>query len=220
MSMFRNACAGIVVAVSVACGGIVGAAPAAAAPVTETVQGRYLRLVSVADWEAAAQMGVGSTVRWDLTVSVAAPTPGRVEITMSADGTMPLELDVLSCGQAWVGETCPGGAEVLREAWLLPLGDGRQSLASMTDTAVMHLRIEATRVAGDADTYTDLRVYAAGVGDEVAVGPSGAELPATGMSPVLPVVLGCLVVVLIGGGLLLLRRERQRSRRDGTERHP
>ena len=70
------------------------AAPAWASPTTEIIQGRILRLVSVADWEAAGSLLPGQQVRWDVAVSAVAPDPGIVTIALSATGEAPLLLDV------------------------------------------------------------------------------------------------------------------------------
>ncbi len=195
------------------------AAPSAvlvdAAPTTEVVQGRYLRLVSEAYWDAAAGMAVGSSVRWDLTVSAAAPSPGIVRIAVSADGSLPLELDARACAQPWSGETCATGVEPLREDWAPPLHGELVALTAMADTEVLHLRIDVRRAAGgDELAETSLRVQASGMGDEVAIGPGADELAGTGMSPIVLLVFGGLVALLLVCGILFCERARRRGRRD------
>ena len=188
------------------------AAPAAAAPTTEVAQGRHLRLVSVADWDAATGMAVGASVRWDLTVSVAAPSPGAVRIALSADGSLPIELDARSCAQPWSEESCAGGIEPLRTAWSPPLQGDQVPLTSIADTAVLHLRLDVRRLAGGADSAeTSLRVYASGVGEEVDIGPDGMGLASTGMSPYVLVAFGGVVALLMVTGILLVERARRRN---------
>src|SRR5690349_25128393 len=84
--------------------------PAVAAPTTAVVQGQVLRLVSVADWDAAASLRPGEPVQWDVTVSADAPDPGTVSIGISARGDADLLVDAHVCMRAWEGSECPGGA--------------------------------------------------------------------------------------------------------------
>lgn len=196
------------------------ASPAAALPTTEVVQGQFLRIVSTADWDAAAAMPVGTPLRWDLTVSADAPSPGTVRIALSARGSLPLVLDARSCAQPWAGETCPSGVVPLREAWLPPLHGDQVALVSMADTDVVHLRLDVRRIAGAGEgaEETTVRVYASGAGEEVDIGPEGGELAGTGMSPIVLLAFGGAVALLIVCGILLLERSRRRARGDSGDR--
>ncbi len=199
----RRAGAVCAVAVALALG---GAGPAAAAPTTEVVQGEVLRLVSVADWDAASSLLPGQPVRWDIAVSADAPDPGVIRIGISASGEAPLVLDASLCMQAWEGDDCPGGATVLRSGWEVPRDGAEVALTQIADTEVAHLRLSVT-LAAEEGGRTEVRVHASGAGESAVVGPGGG-LAATGMpSPALPWVLGG--GALLAGILLLLRRRRR-----------
>lgn len=187
-------------------GVVVGGSPAAAAPTTEVVQGEYLRLVSVADWESANRMLPGASARWDVTVSADAPEPGTVAIELSADGDLSLEADVRVCASPWRGERCPGGADVVHRDLTLPLDD-RAEIMTISDTDVAHVRLDVT--PSESDGVTQVRVHAIGSGEEIGVGPPG-ELPPTGMPPFLPWLLS-LGAVLVGAGAAALGVRRRRA---------
>ncbi|GAT73871.1 hypothetical protein [Microbacterium hydrocarbonoxydans] len=191
----------------VAAAAVLGSAgPATAAPTTEVVQGEVLRLVSVADWDAASSLLPGQPVRWDIAVSADAPDPGVIGIGISASGGAPLVLDAWLCMQAWEGGDCPSGATVLRSGWEVPRDGAEVPLAQISDTEVAHLRLSVA-LAAEEDGRTEVRVHATGAGESAVVGPGGG-LAATGMpSPALPWVLGG--GSLIAGILLLLLRSRR-----------
>ncbi len=187
-------------------------ASAGAAPTTETVQGRYLRIDSTADWRIAAAMGPGDEVRWDLAVSADAPSPGSVRLGVSATGAIGLDVDVRLCGQAWQGETCPTGARTLRTGWPVPLDGRTAELDAMPADAVAHLRIDVRVPATDEDLRgsTEIRVHADGFGDSIETGPgASAVLSATGGS--MPVALVVVGGVLVGGAVVLLLAVRWRK---------
>lgn len=191
-----------------AAGGLLAATialPAVAAPVSEIVQGRVLRIVSVADWDAASSLRPGEPVRWDVAVSADADEPGTVTIAASARGDAPLRVDAALCMRAWEGDLCPGGADVLQTAWLIPR-DGRQvALADFSAEEVGHLRL---RIALDDDVpgVTEVRVHAIGVGESLVVGPD-APLPATG-GPLAPWAIAAGAALAAGGAALVLVRRR------------
>ncbi|MEV4775645.1 LPXTG cell wall anchor domain-containing protein [Microbacterium sp. LWH12-1.2] len=189
-------------------------APAWAAPATEVVQGQYLRLVSVADWEAASSMMPGQEVRWDVEVSADAPDPGKIAIGMSAAGAAPLTVDVSICAVAWEEMGCPVGATALETAWEIPRDGITTALLDIAATDTAYLRLEISLGAAAEGEGATMRVHADGAGESVAVGPGG-ELPATGMSPAVPWILGGGVVLLLVGGVLLFARRRRRG--DGDE---
>ena len=194
---------------------VLSATPAQAAVVTETVQGRYVRIVSSADWSAAAAMSEGASVRWDLTISANAPDPGTVRLGVSASGAASIIADVRVCGQQWQGESCPSGGRDLRSGWAVPRDGSTVRLDAIPADAVAHLRLDV-RVGDAAHTgaSTQVRVHADGAGDRVQVGP-GAEgaLPATGgVVPVPVVVIGG---ALVAAALVLLVVARLRRRNGG-----
>ncbi|MDR2322242.1 MAG: LPXTG cell wall anchor domain-containing protein [Microbacterium sp.] len=197
--------------------GVLTAAPAQAAVVTETVQGRYVQIVSSADWSDAAAMSDGRSVRWDLTVSAHAPDPGSVRVSVSASGAAPLSVDVRTCAESWQDSGCPSGERTLRAGWVVPRGGQPVEVEAISADDVAHLRLDV-RVGDDArqGSSTQIRVHADGFGDAVQIGP-GAEhaLPATGGAvPVLVIVVGG-VLVLAAAVILVVGARR---RRGGDER--
>lgn len=188
--------------------------PAWAAPTTEVIQGSVLRLVSVADWEAASNQRSGDPVRWDVAISADSPEPGTVSVGVSARGEAPLMLDASLCLQDWRADECPGGATVLRTGWEVPRDGAEVVLAKVSDTQVAHLRLSVRLGPGDDDGRTDLRVHAQGSNESVVVGPDGG-LAATGMSLVVSWILGARAALLVLGGALVWARCRDRDDGEG-----
>lgn len=188
-----------------------GGAPAEAAPTTEVVQGHVLRLVSVADWQAASSLLPGQSVQWDIAVSADAPDPGTVRIGVSATGGAPLVVDAVLCMAAWRGDTCPDGATVLRSGWEVPRDGAEVPLAEIADTEVAHLRLSVSLGGAGEGGRTDVRVHASGAGESAVVGPGGG-LATTGMpAPAAPWILGGAAV--LAGILLILGRRRREDGR-------
>ncbi|MEV4737874.1 MULTISPECIES: LPXTG cell wall anchor domain-containing protein [unclassified Microbacterium] len=185
----------------------VGAPPAWAAPTTEVVQGQILRLVSVADWDAASSLLPGERVRWDVAVSADAPDPGRVALAVSASGNAPVLVDAELCMRPWEGSGCPGGATALESAWDIPRDGSEIALAEFASEETAYLRLwVALDPAGASDdgTITDIRVHARGAGESVVAGSDGL-LPATGGSAT-PWAIGAgAALAAIGAGLFALR---------------
>lgn len=182
------------------------ATPAWAVPVTQVVQGQYLRIVSTADWLAAASMAPSNVVPWDLSVSVEAPEPGTVSIGVRATGGTPLVADVLRCDVAWTSGGCTSGTETLRAGWTVPRDDVLVPVLEMTDTDTAHLRLVVGLGPGTIIDSTTIRVQVDGASESVIVGPE-TPLPGTGADPTLSWLLaagaGALIVVavlLIGAG--------------------
>ncbi|WP_136034377.1 hypothetical protein [Microbacterium sp. PF5] len=185
------------------------AAPAAAvaAPSTEVVQGQVLRLVSVADWDAARDLRPDRPVQWDVQVSADAPDPGVVRLGVSASGSARLRLDIALCAEPWQDAVCPAGATVLRTDWSVPRDGAEVPLTAMRDTETAHLRLTIALDPADGSGSTEVRVLAHGAGESAAVGSDGA-LAVTGPSPWLP-------LAAVGGGLLLTGALVARGRRGG-----
>ena len=186
---------------------VLGVSSAAwAAPTTDVIQGRVLRLVSVADWEEARGLLPGQSVGWDVTVSARAPKPGSVRIGVSATGDAPLRLDIALCSRPWQGGECLPGAMPLRTQWRIPR-DGREvALTEIadTDTAYLHLTIALEPHEGAGSTQVRLRAH--GAGETATVGPGGG-LAATGAPPWLPPALGG--ALLLAAGAIAVRRRRR-----------
>ncbi|UPL13400.1 LPXTG cell wall anchor domain-containing protein [Microbacterium galbinum] len=190
---------------------ILAAAPAWAAPTTEVIQGRVLRLVSVADWARASRLLPGEPVQWDVAVSASPPDPGTVTIAVSAAGDAPLLVDAALCMQEWQESGCPGGAEELESGWSIPRDGSEVALAAFPSTDVAHLRLWITLDADGDNGITDVRVHAQGVGEAVVTGPGGDPLPATGGS-IAPWATGAGVGLAVAGiGLVGLRRRDRRG---------
>lgn len=191
-----------------------GAAPAWAAPTTEVVQGRILRLVSVADWDAASSLLPGESVQWDVAVSADAPEPGTITLAVSATGDAPMLVDAALCMQPWQGDGCPGGATTLESVWSIPRDGAEVALADFASDEVAHLRLRVAldpSDAGDGDTLTLVRVHASGVGESVAAGTDGV-LPATGGAAA-PWAIGAGAALAVLGVWLIALRRRGGGRR-------
>lgn len=198
----------LLAALVVVCG-LAVAQPAWAAQTTQVVQGRILRLVSVADWDAAGSLHPGEPVQWDVAVSADAPDPGIVTIGLSATGEAELLIDVSLCVQEWTAGGCPGAATVLRSGWSISRDGAETVLTRIADTETAYLRLSIELAAGEGST--DLRVHASGIGESAVIGPGGG-LATTGMSPAVFWALGGGAVLLMAGTLLvLLRRRRTRD---------
>ena len=188
---------------------LIAAMPSAgAAPSTETVQGRYVRIVSSADWSSAAAMDPGASVRWDVVVSAAAPSPGTLRLGVSAIGDAPITISVRLCPAAWQGELCAEGPRVLRSTWSVPRDGRTVVLDEIPADAVAHVRLDVRLDARDDSAATQLRVHADGFGDEIQTGPAQA-LPATGGSVPLVAIVGGAVLLLAAVVLLLVARRRR-----------
>jgi hypothetical protein len=196
--------------------GALPAQPAWAAPTTQVVQGQILRLVSVADWDAAGSLLPGEPVQWDVAISADAPDPGTVTIGASATGDAELVVDASLCMQPWTASGCPGGATVLRSGWSIPRDGVEVALTRMADTETAHVRLSIALAAGEEGGSTDVLVHAAGAGESATIG-GGGGLATTGMSPVVYGVFAGGAVLLVVGTLLVATRRRRRSRDAGDE---
>lgn len=199
---------------AIVAGVVVAAGAAWAAPSTQVVQGEVLRLVSVADWDAASSLLPGQPVKWDVTVSAEAPDPGTVAVGISASGGAGLRIDVLRCAQAWGEGGCPGGATAIESGWSIPRDGVEVPLLEMADTQVAHLRL-AIALDGEGGGSTQVRVHARGAGESATIGPDG-ELATTGAAPFAPWVIGgALVLVASGAALSAVRRRGATSPTEG-----
>ncbi|CAH0155921.1 hypothetical protein SRABI76_00911 [Microbacterium oxydans] len=195
-------------AVLLAAGALLVAAPAGAAPTTQVIQGDVLRLVSVADWDAASSLRPGAPVQWDVAISADAPDPGLVSIGVSASGSAPLLVDVSLCARAWEATGCPGGATALRTAWSIPRDGAEVELTRIADDQTAHVRLAITLDPDDVGGSTEVRVHARGAGESAVVGPGGG-LATTGLPATTPSMFGGGIVLAAVGALLVLGRRRR-----------
>ncbi|WEK60628.1 MAG: hypothetical protein P0Y60_15185 [Candidatus Microbacterium colombiense] len=189
-----------------------------AAPTTQVIQGDVLRLVSVADWDAASSLLPGEPVRWDVAISAEAPDPGTVRIAVSATGDAPLMIDASICTSAWEQSGCPGRETDLRADWSIPRNGSEITLAEIADTEVAHLRLVITLDPDDDGGTTDIRVHAQGAGESAVVGPGGGGLATTGLSPIVPLAAGVGALLVVTGVVLVLDRRRRALRDRGGVR--
>lgn len=194
-------------AVLVAAGVLLAPAMASAAPTTQVLQGDVLRLVSVADWEAASSLRPGVPVQWDVAISAHAPEPGLVSIGVSATGSAPLLLDIALCASAWEADGCPDGATLLRRAWSIPRDGAEVQLTDIADDETAHVRLAITLGPDDAGGSTEVQVHARGSGETAVVGPGGG-LATTGVPPTVPWAFGAGAALLLAGSMLLRIRRR------------
>lgn len=190
---------------------------AAAAPTTQVVQGEVLRLVSVADWDAASRLRPGVPLPWDVTVTADAPDPGTVTIAVSAHGDAPLRLGIALCPTAWEAGGCPDDATMLRSDWSIPRDGTEVSLLEIADTEVAHVRLTLALDADDPAGSTAVRVHAHGVGESAVIGPNGDGLATTGPLPIASWMLAGAAVVS-AAGMLLWATTRRRVSADGWDR--
>lgn len=194
-------------------------APAWASPSTEVVQGRILRLVSVADWGAAGSLLSGQQVAWDVAVSADAPDPAVVTIALTASGDAPLVADVSMCMRDWGPTGCPGGAVVLQSAWELPLDGSPVVLTEVADSDVAHVRLTIGLRDGVEVGSTTVLLHARRAGETVAVGPDGG-LASTGLSPLAPWILAGGSVLIAAGLTLVARRRGRQGESTAARRDP
>lgn len=191
--------------------------PAWAAPTTQVVQGEVIRLVSVADWDAASALRPGVPVRWDVAVTADAPDPGVVQIAVSARGDAPLVVDIAVCDTEWESAGCPGGEALLRSGWRMPRDGGEIAITDVADTEEAHLRLVVALGSGGDGGSTDIRVIARGAGESVTIGPDGDGLATTGPPSSAPWALGVGGVLVAVGTMLVGARHRRDSREAGRQ---
>lgn len=196
------------------------AIPSSATTTSQVVQGQYLRIVSVADWEAALRLSSHDSVQWDLTISADTPAPGTVTLGVSAAGDTPLTIDAVLCLEEWRADECPSGATTLRSRWNVPRNAPVVTLAEMASTDVGHLRLEVSLGSplGEPRNPTELRVHAKDEQESISAG-SDEGLASTGMSsdPRFLLFAGA-VASLVGASIwlaLTFQRRRADSRPDG-----
>lgn len=193
-------------------GALACASPAAAASTTQVIEGEYIRLVSVADWQKAGELNPGEKVRWDVAISADAPEPGAMQISLSADGGTHLAIDAALCAVAWRGDACPAGPTQLRSGWGVPHGNGAVQLSRVSSAETVHLRLRVGLAEPGGGEPTVARVHVTGPGEGVSVA-SDQALAQTGASSAAPRALLLGAVMLVSGAALVIARGRRRGSR-------
>lgn len=188
-------------------------APASAVPTTQTIRGEYLRIESVADWDAATTLAPGEVVLWDLAISAVPPEPSTVRVGIQASGGAPLRLTIRSCTTAWEENACPGDARDLRSDWEIPRDGSPSPLLSMASDETTHIRLEV-QMAEPSELATQVTVSATVAQETVTVNPhpgaSTGDLASTGAPIETQIVLAvCAAGVLFLGATLVVRSRRR-----------
>ena len=192
-------------------GVLASGAAASAAPVEEVVQGRYLRIVSVADWGEAGRMVPGQSLRWDVEISADAPETGTIAVELEAFGDAELLVDAEACAEAWRGDECPVAADRLRTGWSIPRDGEPVALLTRAASEVVHLRLTVRMGEAAAGETTVLSVRATGAGESVDASPDGA-LAVTGSAGGAGPVVAAGAALLAGGAALTWAHSRRRAR--------
>lgn len=156
---------------------------AQADPADRQINGRYLRLTSVADPEAMTTLAPGDSVVWQVGISADPPSPGKIEVGYAFTGrrALPLEITTTACTTRWHEGRCPG-AEVPAAGISASGNTNSGPLLSFGTGEQRWVRLQV-RVPSDAavaqDAVTRLRLVVAGAGEEVSANPSGPS-PETG----------------------------------------
>jgi len=184
------------------------AAPVSAAAETEVVQGERIRIVSTIDEEAATELAPGAAADWFVDVSVLPGEPGEIDISLAEAGPLALDVAVYRCEVHWEANECPTGEARIRAPGGLESGEA--ALMTMPHTDAAHLRLVVTAPEDVApEKQGQLRLIAAGVGDEQEAGSPPSPLEPTGTS--LPWVIGCAAAgMLIAGAAITATRRRAR----------
>lgn len=188
-------------------------------PAPEVIEGRYLRIVSMAD-TAMQNMLPGTIAHWDVSVSAHAPTPGVVDLELEAVGDLPLVVDVMTCSEPWQSSGCAGIHTVVLDSHPVSLGAAPEELLSAPSTESLHLRFSASTLAEPGASVpaalgasTTLRIHAHGYDDELIVTPPGSDDPlaSTGRSGlgVLLMAGGAVVAGIAGAKLLTVGARRK-----------
>jgi len=192
-------------------GVLASGAAASAAPVEEVVQGRYLRIVSIADWGEAGRMAPGQSLRWDVEISADAPEPGTIAVEIAAAGGAELVVDAEACASAWRGDECRGGADLLRTGWSIPRDGESAALLTRAASEAVHLRLTVRMGEAAAGETTALSVRATGAGESIDASPDAA-LAVTGSAGGAGPVVAAGAALLAGGAALTWAHGRRRAR--------
>ncbi|WBB92337.1 signal peptidase I [Verrucosispora sp. WMMC514] len=184
----------------------------------DVIRSRYLTLVSISDHDRMTKMTPGDPVPWQVGVSAHAQQPGRVDISLSAFGSLAtepegLQVMVAICPERWVKGACPTGEEeqVLVDGPATRVAAEPLTVTSMRADQQRWLLVTASLLAGPAASGSaDLVVTATGFGDRASAGGKVNPLPRTGTALRTPLFAGASA--LLAGLLLVLTVRRYRVR--------
>ncbi len=195
--------------------------PVQAAEMVTVVYGRYLTLTSIGDPDLMKHLAPDRPVQWQVGVQANPPQRSRIDIGISAQGTLAgpggLQVDVRACTVRWVNGTCSG----IESAWLphqdlaaatVPVDAyGAHLLGWMDSTEQRWLLIRATLPEGAPPGSTvQVRIHAWGTGGEIKIDGTTAGLFAnTGW-------LIALAAAAVLGGMVVagaIRRRRSTGQR-------
>lgn len=196
--------------------------PAQAAETETVVYGRYLTLTSIGDPNIMEHLGPERPVQWQVGVRANPPQGSRIDIGISAQGTLAgpggIQVDIRSCTVRWVNGIC-SGTESMRlprrdlAAAVVPVDAyGAHRLGWMGSAEQRWLLVEATLPAGMPPGSTaQVRIHAWGPGDEIEIGGTTASTLATTGPSIGPSIALAVIAVLSGTGLAGAARRRLRS---------
>lgn len=151
---------------------------------TVVTRGSHLTLTSIGDAEAMTDMQPGVPVLWQVGVQVSAPDPGTVVLSLSAEGSsgLGLELEIRECAVRWVLGTCGSGEVLLQSRQPAQLGPVARPLNTMRSTEERWVLISAT-VPAEGRGSVSLALRADGTSDAAVATPgTGGVLARTGAS--------------------------------------
>ena len=149
---------------------------------TVVTRGSHLTLTSIGDAAAMADMQPGVPVLWQVGVQVDAPDPGSIALSLSAEGSsgLGLELEIRECAVRWVLGTCGSGEVLLQSRQPAQLGSEARPLTAMRSTEERWVLVSAT-VPAEGRGSVSLALRADGTSDAAVATPgTGGVLARTG----------------------------------------
>jgi signal peptidase len=166
-----------------------------------------LKIFSIGDHQAMAQMVPGEPVQWQVGVTADKTVPGEVRIDLSGSGNEELGLiaAIRSCDQRWTEGHCGGQIVQIQGTEPVYVDGTRRPLTAMTTVEERWLLFDLWIPEGistaRADEPARLQVNAFGAGVNVAASPGPVgTLPPTGASP-FPSLFAATGAILLGIGM-------------------
>ncbi|GAA2941579.1 hypothetical protein GCM10010458_28290 [Microbacterium luteolum] len=191
-------------------GGLLGSEAASAATTTEVIQGEVLRIVSIADWDAASTLIPGEPVQWSVDVSANAPEPAIVRLSMSAEGGAPLLVDIARCTVDWQPAGCAGETTSLKSAWAVPRTGEAELLLTFPTSDVAHLRLSVSLGVASTES-TQLTVVAQAGQESIAAHPDGGLATTGSSAPATWLLVAAMLLIVLGSTVIGVVRRRDRE---------